>query len=210
MWNFLRGGATVIPWATFIPESRVLRTKPNWLTGSNMLLYKPNAVLGIRSWSHFFYQCIRGNTVSFFPKNLPTWGMSTSIDFSAEDPTTAASVQSPSGHHFDFRVWRAPDSEAFKTFWDKLSRLLLPKNTVEDFVSNNIPLMIYLYLIFDKSSSTNWIFSLQKSILNLIFAGYPGSKTPVWNILKIQFVELDFSKLIFQKSSTDQQGVNRA
>ena len=22
-----------------------------------MLLYKPNAVLGIRSWSHFFYQC---------------------------------------------------------------------------------------------------------------------------------------------------------
>ena len=22
-----------------------------------MLLYKPNAVVGIRSWSHFFYQC---------------------------------------------------------------------------------------------------------------------------------------------------------
>ena len=22
-----------------------------------MLLYEPNAVLGIRSWSHFFYQC---------------------------------------------------------------------------------------------------------------------------------------------------------
>ena len=29
-----------------------------------------------------------------------------------------------------------------------------------------------LYLIFDKSSSTNWIFSLQKSISKLIFAGY--------------------------------------
>ena len=26
------------------------------LTGSNMLLYKPNAVLGISCWSHFFYQ----------------------------------------------------------------------------------------------------------------------------------------------------------
>ena len=60
---------------------------------------------------------------------------------------------------------------------------------------------------FEKSSSTNWIFSLQKSILKLIFAGYTGSKNQVRNRLKIQFVELDFSKLIFQKSSTDQQGV---
>ena len=41
----------------------------------------------------------------------------------------------------------------------------------------------------------------------MIFAGYTGSKNPVRNRLKIQFVELDFSKLIFQKSSTDQQGV---
>ena len=54
------------------------------------------------------------------------------------------------------------------------------------------------------SSSTNWIFSLQKSTLKLIFA---GSKNPVRNKLKIQFIELDFSKLIFQKSNTDQQGV---
>ena len=48
---------------------------------------------------------------------------------------------------------------------------------------------------------TNWIFSLQKSISKLIFAGYTGSKNQVRNRLKIQFVELDFSKLIFQKSS---------
>ena len=41
----------------------------------------------------------------------------------------------------------------------------------------------------------------------MIFAGYTGSKNQVRNRLKIQFVELDFSKLIFQKSSTDQQGV---
>ena len=27
-------------------------------------------------------------------------------------------------------------------------------------------------------------------------------------VLKIQFIKLDFSKLIFQKSSTDQQGVS--
>ena len=64
-----------------------------------------------------------------------------------------------------------------------------------------------LYLIFEKSSLTNWIFSLQKSISKLIFAGYTGSKNPVPNRLKIQFVRLDFSKLIFQKSSTDQQRV---
>jgi hypothetical protein len=53
----------------------------------------------------------------------------------------------------------------------------------------------------------NWIFSLQKSISKLIFAGYTGSKNQVQNISRIKFVELDFSKLIFQKSSTDQQGV---
>jgi hypothetical protein len=36
--------------------------------------------------------------------------------------------------------------------------------------------------------------------------GYTGSKNPVQNRPRIQFIELDFSKLIFQKSSTDQQG----
>ena len=53
----------------------------------------------------------------------------------------------------------------------------------------------------------NWIFNLQKSISKLIFAGYTGSKNPVWNRLKIQFVEIDYYNLIFQKSSTNQQGV---
>ena len=61
--------------------------------------------------------------------------------------------------------------------------------------------------MFEKSSSTNWIFNLQKLILKLIFAGYKGSKNPVRNRLNIQFFELDFSSLIFQKSSTDQQEV---
>ena len=37
--------------------------------------------------------------------------------------------------------------------------------------------------------------------------GFLASKNQVRNRLKIQSVELDFSKLIFQKSSTDQQGV---
>ena len=66
---------------------------------------------------------------------------------------------------------------------------------------------IYLWwsvLEFEKSSSTNWIFSLQKSIS--IFAGYTGSKNPVQKRLKIQFIKFDFSKLIFQKSRIDQQG----
>ena len=56
---------------------------------------------------------------------------------------------------------------------------------------------------FEKSSSMNWIYNLQKLILKLIFADYTGSKNPVRNRLKIHFVKLDSSKLIFQKSSTD-------
>ena len=47
---------------------------------------------------------------------------------------------------------------------------------------------------------------MQELISKLIFAGYTGSKNQVLNRLKIQFVELDFSELIFPKSSTEQQG----
>ena len=43
-----------------------------------------------------------------------------------------------------------------------------------------------------------------------IFACYTGSKNSVRNRLKIQFVQLNFSKLIFQKSSTDQHGVKNS
>jgi hypothetical protein len=64
-----------------------------------------------------------------------------------------------------------------------------------------------MYLIFEKSSwkkviSTNWNFSLQKSNSELIFAGNTCSKNPVQKRLKSSL-----SNLIFQKSSTDQQGV---
>ena len=48
--------------------------------------------------------------------------------------------------------------------------------------------------------------SLQKSISTLIFAGYTGSRNQGLNSIKVQFGGLDFSDLIFQKSSTDQQG----
>ena len=81
-----------------------------------------------------------------------------------------------------------------------------------------------LYLISEKSiwkNQVQWtgilvyfklnfycLCSLQKSISKLILASYTGSKNQVWNRLKIQFIELDFSKLIFQISSTDQHGVN--
>ena len=52
----------------------------------------------------------------------------------------------------------------------------------------------------------NWIFRQEKSLWKLFFAGYTGSKNQVRNRLKIQFIKLDFSKLIFQKSSTDPFG----
>ena len=64
-------------------------------------------------------------------------------------------------------------------------------------------------MIFEKSSWKNQ--NRQTGFLacknQLIFPGYTGSKILVRSRLKIQFVELDFSRLIFQKSSTDQQGV---
>ena len=59
--------------------------------------------------------------------------------------------------------------------------------------------LIYFKLVF------YCLCSLQKLILKLIFVGSTGNKNQVRNRLKIKFVELDFSKLIFQKSSTDQQ-----
>ena len=57
---------------------------------------------------------------------------------------------------------------------------------------------------FEKSSSTNWIFSLPS--LNWIFTATVVCKTNFkidFCRLEIQFVKLDFSNLIFQKSSTD-------
>ena len=42
------------------------------------------------------------------------------------------------------------------------------------------------------------------SISNLNFEGYTGSKNQVRNRQKIKFIQLDFSNLIFQKSSADQ------
>ena len=43
--------------------------------------------------------------------------------------------------------------------------------------------------------------------LYFIFTACVACKSQVQNRLKIQFVKLDFSNLIFQKSSADQQGV---
>jgi hypothetical protein len=38
---------------------------------------------------------------------------------------------------------------------------------------------IHLFLIFEKSSLTNWIFNLQKSIWKWTFEGYTGNENPV-------------------------------
>ena len=90
---------------------------------------------------------------------------------------------------------------ALKSFQTQIStKVLQPGNPPVD-----------LYLNFEKSSWKNqfWqtgFLACKNSISKIIFEGYTGSKNQVWNRLKIKFVELDFSKLIFQKSSTDQQG----
>ena len=58
-----------------------------------------------------------------------------------------------------------------------------------------------LYLISEKSSwkkssLTNWISSLQKSISKLIFAGYTGSKNPVRNRLIARKSALEKTQLL--------------
>ena len=58
----------------------------------------------------------------------------------------------------------------------------------------------------EKSSSTNWIFSLFRT--EFLLPAQPSKINFEIDFcrLKIQFVELDFSNSIFQNSSTDQQG----
>ena len=65
-----------------------------------------------------------------------------------------------------------------------------------DSINPNPSVLDFWKIKFEKSCFTNWIFNLQKSIFKLIFLGYTDA-------VKIQFVELDFSNLIFQKPSTD-------
>ena len=55
---------------------------------------------------------------------------------------------------------------------------------------------IDLHLIFEKLDELDFL-----SISNLDFAGYTGSKSQVQNRQKIKFIQLDFSNLIFEKSS---------
>ena len=64
-----------------------------------------------------------------------------------------------------------------------------------------------LYLIVEKSNCKNQFWQTGFLACKLIFASYTGSKNQVWDRLKIQFVKLDFSKSIFQKSSADHQPV---
>ena len=78
--------------------------------------------------------------------------------------------------------------------------LSLPRCYLYDLTWHHLPypsVLDFWKSKFEKSSMTNWIFNLQKSISKLIFAGYTGSKNPVRNRLKVQSVELDFSNLIF-------------
>jgi hypothetical protein len=58
----------------------------------------------------------------------------------------------------------------------------------------------------EKSSSTNRIFSLFQTGFLLLWPAEINFKIDFCR-LKIQFVELDFSNLIFQKSSANGQGI---
>ena len=58
---------------------------------------------------------------------------------------------------------------------------------------------------FKKLFFMNSIFSL--CIWNWNFSRYTGSKNEVWTGPKMEIIPVHFSKSIFQKSSTDQQGV---
>ena len=67
------------------------------------------------------------------------------------------------------------------------------------------PVLDFWKIKLEKSSLTNWIFSL---LPNWCLQTKQAAKIKFEiHRLKIQSVELDFSNLIFQKSSTDQQGI---
>ena len=61
-----------------------------------------------------------------------------------------------------------------------------------------------LHLTFEKMGFDKLHFS---SYLNLNFAGYKDSKNQFRNKPKMKFVEIHFSKSIFQKASAAQQGI---
>ena len=73
-------------------------------------------------------------------------------------------------------------------------------------ISKSVWHLIHMYRIWFLKNQVRqtWFFTCIILISKLIVAGYTGSKTPVWNRLKIRYVELDFSNLIFQKPSTDE------
>ena len=97
--------------------------------------------------------------------------------------------------------------------WNHWFSKIPPKNLI-DFSPARFNISKYLvYKIFLGWNLSNFsvvfwkIDDFIKDILRLSDLS-TGSKNPVRNRLKIQFIELDFPKLIFQKSSTDQQGFN--
>ena len=105
--------------------------------------------------------------------------------------------------------WKKRKEKQFCANFLRCSEDLLPKFSLLFAAINKVketpyPSILDFWKIkFKKSNSTNWIFDLKKSISKLIFAGYTCSKNPVQNGLKLQFVDIDFSNLIFQNSSTD-------
>ena len=147
-----------------------------------------------------FYEFLSEN-VLFFKKLLTSSGKDKST--MAPGCITAPLTSWAKVWSFSKSEFRRPNLNVSPSETTLMEALPLAENNLGQRECYVVHCPIHLYLIFEKSSLMNWIFNLQKSISKLIFAGYTGCKNPVWNRLKIQFVELDFSNLIFQKSSTD-------
>ena len=100
-------------------------------------------------------------------------------------------------------LWWWPESRLlhFRQFliMQFLDFFRLPDSCIQTWFTPCWSVLDFWKIKLKKSSLTNWIFSLQKSISKLLFAGYTGSNNPVRNRLKIQFVELGFFQIDFSE-----------
>ena len=117
---------------------------------------------------------------------------------------------------FMVEEWRVHGSK-FKAQQLKIEKFVVQKFMIEDSMVkvsaieqsgveksgvDPCPLLIYIWFLKNKVGWTGFL-----ACKNQFRNCFTGSKNLVWNRLKIQFVELNFYKLIFQKSSKNQQGV---
>ena len=107
---------------------------------------------------------------------------------------------------------RPPGGGAQWDFWTQfLSNFKLNLNcTIHPTPTHCWSVLDFWKINLEKSSSTNWIFSLFRT--KFLLHVHPAKFNFDFDFcrLKIRFVDLKFSNLIFQNSSTDQQGARVA